>query len=70
MPDTFAVKFTTENDAFGDDPSEEIVRILRVIADRIESGDTYDTFRNCLDANGNVVGVYGLKPDWYYASPA
>jgi hypothetical protein len=62
---TFTVKIDTGNDAFADYPTPELVRILRDIARRMEEGDTYDTFRTILDANGNDVGRFALKEDWY-----
>lgn len=62
----FTVRIDTTNAAFEDDPAPELVRILRDIAARIETGDTYDTFRNAVDINGNVVGTWGLKPEHYY----
>ena len=39
----------------------ELARILRDVAYRIESGDSFDTFRNCIDINGNVVGKFTMK---------
>jgi hypothetical protein len=39
----------------------ELARILRDVARRIEDGDSFDTFRNCHDINGNVVGAFALK---------
>jgi hypothetical protein len=62
----FTVQLTADNDSFEPDPGPELARILRGIADRIEAGDTYDTFRTILDVNGNDIGRFALKPDWYY----
>ena len=39
----------------------ELARILRDVARRIEDGDSFDTFRNCRDINGNIVGTFALK---------
>ena len=39
----------------------ELARILRDVAYRIEDGDSFDTFRNCIDINGNVVGKFTMK---------
>ena len=39
----------------------ELARILRDVAYRIESGDSFDTFRDCIDINGNVVGKFTMK---------
>ena len=49
----FKIQIETANDAFVDDPRSEIVRILRDVADKMETG----RFLNRLyDANGNAVG--------------
>ena len=61
----FQLYVSTENDAFQPDPREELVRILRHVADRIASGDTFDTFRTIFDVNGNNVGAFALKPADY-----
>ena len=39
----------------------ELARILRDVARRIEDGDSFNTFRNCFDINGNVVGAFAMK---------
>ena len=39
----------------------ELARILHDVARRIEDGDSFDTFRNCRDINGNIVGTFALK---------
>jgi hypothetical protein len=61
----FQLFVNTDNEAFQDDPSTELVRILRDVASRIECGDMYDMFRTILDVNGNDVGGFALKPDDY-----
>lgn len=66
---TFSLSIDCENAAFCDDDTaptqesaaQELARILRRTADRIESGDRYDTFRNIHDINGNIIGVYAMK---------
>ena len=70
MNHTFKLSVNCGNAAFceGDTPTPEsaapeLARILRAIADRIESGDTFDTFRNCSDINGNIVGTFALKTE-------
>ena len=63
MTKRFQLQFTADDDAFQPDPSAEIVRILREVANRIERGDSYNTFRNIHDANGNIVGVLALKEE-------
>jgi hypothetical protein len=70
MKNTFKLSIDCGNAAFceGDTPTPEtaapeIARILRAIADRIEAGDTFDTYRNCHDINGNIVGTFSLKSE-------
>ena len=59
----FQVFLNLDNDAFQPDPTEEIVRILRDIADRMEiEGETPEFFKTILDYNGNDVGRYSAKP--------
>jgi hypothetical protein len=43
-----------DNDAFCDDPAQEVARILREYADKIECGGTME--RMLADINGNCVG--------------
>lgn len=59
--DTFRLYIRTDNDAFADDPRPEIARILRDIANRVESGDDYHHYRTIFDINGNDVGRFALK---------
>lgn len=59
----FTLQFAADNAAFEPDPNQEIARILREVANRIESGDSFNTFRNIYDANGNIVGVFALKEE-------
>lgn len=70
MKHTFKLSIDCGNAAFceGDSPTPEsaapeLARILRAVADRIESGDTFDTFRNMHDMNGNIVGTFALKTE-------
>lgn len=60
----FTVNIHTENDAFEGDPSPELARILRKIADDVENyqakGMNYALFQTILDINGNDVGRYAL----------
>ena len=67
MESRFTLQVAVENAAFGEDPTDELVRILRETANRMDEGDTYDTFRTILDANGNDVGRFALKPESYYS---
>jgi hypothetical protein len=61
----FQLHVNTDNAAFEDDPAPELVRILRAVADRIESGDEYQMFRTIHDSNGNDVGRFALKHESY-----
>jgi hypothetical protein len=47
----------TYNDAFTEDRNAEIARILRLIADKIESGSNAG---KAFDVNGNNVGGYQI----------
>ena len=71
---TMTAKFTLtikcEGAAFDDDETgavthesaaPELARILRDVAYRIEDGDSFNTFRDCRDINGNVVGKFTMK---------
>jgi hypothetical protein len=56
---TFTLRFKCDNSAFETEPCSEIVRILRVVADRIESGGAADGASGvAMDVNGNSVGEY------------
>lgn len=68
MSNIFKLSFLCDNAAFcaDDDPTQEtaapeIVRILREVAFRIESGDKFDTYRNVQDINGNIIGTFAMK---------
>jgi hypothetical protein len=61
MNTRFNLFIDTENDAFKPDPSPELARILRAIADRIESGEFYGHYLTIRDTNGNDVGRFALK---------
>ncbi len=66
----FTVQLSTDNAAFDPDPAPELARIMRKIADTIEAGDDIGQFLTILDVNGNDVGRFALKEDWYYAEQA
>ena len=62
------IHLSTDNSAFeGEGRGDEIARILRGAADRIEGNDSPEQF-NLHDANGNTVGrVYDndlITKDW------
>jgi hypothetical protein len=50
------IEFSTDNAAF-DDERVEVVRILQLIAARVENGDVSGVIR---DSNGNRVGQWNL----------
>jgi len=63
-PDTlqFRLTITCENAAFEDDPSQEIARILRLLAARMDDKtEEFDTIVTLRDVNGNECGHAALK---------
>ena len=54
--ETVSINFHCYNDAFDDSASVEIARILRDLAQKIESGDIEKGNRKVYDLNGNAVG--------------
>ena len=50
------ITIKTENAAFADGPKIEVARILRELADRIESHEERDWPEFTMDYNGNRVG--------------
>ena len=63
----FIIRIDLENAAFADgDEGAELARILRKMADSIESaGEAPRCFENVRDVNGNTVGQYAAKPADY-----
>lgn len=59
----FVLKLSCDNSAFETDPTAEVARILRALADRLE-GASPDEDYPLRDANGNRVG----QADFYYGS--
>lgn len=58
---TFTVAIKCDNAAFEDDAASELARILRVIIDKLERGQTEGA---CIDYNGNRVGGAGrVRPE-------
>jgi hypothetical protein len=54
------IEIETDNAAFAvGRPNEECARILRAIAEKLEHGRDAG---NCIDANGNKVGTWEVKP--------
>ena len=65
----FKVKINTDSAAFGDDdpafaddPTPELARILRRIAEQLET-ESFHEFRTVYDVNGNAVGRYTLRDE-------
>lgn len=62
MKKQFTVVLATENAAFETpDAPGEIARILREVADRVESGSAHG---KVADINGNSVGRYDVQGGW------
>lgn len=58
----FTVKFDMQNSAFEDNPEAETIRVLRAIADRIESDGKLSGFYETIrDINGNDIGRFAAK---------
>ena len=57
----FTLKIETGNAAFANDKDQEIVRILREVADQIETCS--QTTRKIYDINGNGVGRWSMRAD-------
>lgn len=53
----FTLTFDCDNDAFADDPSDEIARILDNVARRVNDGARDGKI---MDVNGNTVGNFTL----------
>jgi hypothetical protein len=67
--DTFTLCINTPPGAFGDTPSGEIARLLRNLADLIETGDYGSLPAPIIDTNGNRCGHWDLdQSDSYLAT--
>lgn len=64
---TFLVRVSLGNDAFSCDGTLELARMLRELADKVESQSMQDMsrFQNMRDVNGNPCGQYAIKPEGY-----
>lgn len=59
---TFKLWIHTDNAAFDDESKQyEIARILRDIADKVESNGVNWNYKTIFDYNGNDVGRYAEK---------
>jgi hypothetical protein len=54
---TITIKLKTDNAAFEQGDSQEVIRILRTVIDRISDGGVPYAKGNLLDLNGNTVGT-------------
>lgn len=59
----FSLQFNTNNAAFEDDPAFEIARILRTVADRIDTTSINMDNRGIYDATGNAIGWFEFDPN-------
>lgn len=59
------IRTEEEEYAVSEDFDREVARILREIADTVESSGCPYHFTTIHDKNGNDVGRYALKPDDY-----
>ncbi len=62
------VRIQIGGEAFGSYPCEELARVLRGLADKLDTCDSVDNmeqFRPLYDRNGNVTGYYAVKPAGY-----
>jgi acyl-CoA reductase-like NAD-dependent aldehyde dehydrogenase len=56
---TYRIEIETGNAAFEESPADEIARILRKLADRLEDGADIAESIRLMDYNGNSVGTAG-----------
>lgn len=52
----FVVEIRCDDDAFADDPTPEVVRLLRQVARRVELDG--ESCGGLVDVNGNSCGLY------------
>lgn len=58
----FTLTFRTDNATFDGDPNPETARILRAVADQIETGQA-PRLGYIFDVNGNRIGTFEVMPD-------
>jgi len=56
----FTLTFSTDGDAFWTDGDGEVARILRALANKIETTGAQQHAVSIRDVNGNTVGTYQL----------
>lgn len=60
----FNLSMRVDNAAFSEDMNNEIARILRKIADKVEaSGKSIYWYQDIFDVNGNNIGQFAVKDD-------
>lgn len=62
----FTLEIDCDNDAFQPSPAAELARILREVAEDLDSdaaNDADPTMHTIMDANGNTCGYYELTED-------
>lgn len=59
-PEMFTLTIDTANDAFNDAPERELARILRNVADKLETVGTGNR-APVRDVNGNTVGRWEIS---------
>lgn len=60
--ETFTLYFSTTSSEFDSDLASAVARILRRVADKIDSGEYYPGHtKSILDANGNRIGGYKMN---------
>ena len=55
------IEIETVNDAFGDDPNDEIARILQHLASSFYAHGAENMFSEILDINGHKVGSITIE---------
>ncbi|TAL45459.1 MAG: hypothetical protein EPN91_02275 [Salinibacterium sp.] len=63
MKKTLLLKMALED---GADMTAEFVRALRLAADRIESGEDVSFFKTIFTSDGEDVGRFAVKEEWYF----
>ena len=66
----FALTIHTGTNAFKPEPTGELVRILREVAEQIEVGREYGKSVPILDIDGNAVGSFMLVDELRNAKPS
>ena len=64
---TFLFRCSLGDDAFSCDSTQELARVLRECADKVEaqSFEEMGRFQSLRDINGNACAQYAVKPEGY-----